>query len=636
MDITTTATDPMPAIPDDEFHMGLTMAGAASAGCYTAGTMDYLFEILDLWQKAKEGKLPDGWDKSLLQFIPKHKVIIDAMGGTSAGGMTTVMSAIYALKGVASPVSDPANKMQQKNNVMYDSWVLMGDEESGTKILEKTFSTSDLDQSGKIKSLLNSDFIDAICDNAFTDDGKPKNKFPFIADNLELVLSHTMLRSIPLAVDFTTPGWQQRRTKKSPEHCSFEHFTISHFKLDYDEARDKDKYLPLKPFDQRAAKAMKLATMATGAFPVGLKFREFFGDELTSAYIKHVTRDIAFNRLSDIPSADVPEIDWPEDFPNPFQFVSIDGGAINNEPFGEVLGILKSRYGKKKPADNYHYAVVMIDPFPDVMPEGKYIQPDDLFSVVPAIIGTLWDQSKVKRAEMLDAYSSEYYRGEIFPLRWKKQSVDEHHPIACGAAMAFGGFLDIDFRHHDFFLGRDNARNFFRTYFTLEYNEAKGIIHPIHKDWPAEMRELFKMPGKDGSIYLPIIPDLYFLKQKKENTYEGPFQRTIKEWPQYDASKLFALKDKMKSRFEKMLELSYKKITEKQDPGRNPVTTSWIDKYYGSKSWLRWFRQLSSWIGGGVIRLLFNMNKGKIANRITKAAIEWILKDLEEMKLLKK
>src|SRR6185436_18633893 len=102
--------------------------------------------------------------------------------------------------------------------------------------------------------------------------------------------------------------------------------------------------------------------------------------------------------------------------------------------------------------------------------------------------------------------------------RWKKKNEDEHHPIACGAAMAFGGFLDIDFRHHDFFLGRDNARNFFRTYFTLEYNEAKGIIHPIHKDWSKEMRELFKMPGKDGSIYLPIIPDLYFLKQKKDNT----------------------------------------------------------------------------------------------------------------------
>jgi hypothetical protein len=36
------------------FHLGLTMAGAVSAGCYTAGVMDYLFEALDLWERAKK------------------------------------------------------------------------------------------------------------------------------------------------------------------------------------------------------------------------------------------------------------------------------------------------------------------------------------------------------------------------------------------------------------------------------------------------------------------------------------------------------------------------------------------------------------------------------------------------------
>src|SRR5690349_6049649 len=91
------------------FHIGLTMAGAASAGCYTAGAMDYLFEILNIWEDAKKGKLPAGWDPAMLALVPKHRVVIDAMGGTSAGGMTTVMSAIYALKGQSNPVSDPGN-----------------------------------------------------------------------------------------------------------------------------------------------------------------------------------------------------------------------------------------------------------------------------------------------------------------------------------------------------------------------------------------------------------------------------------------------------------------------------------------------------------------------------------------------
>ncbi|WP_374163184.1 hypothetical protein [Arcticibacter sp. MXS-1] len=43
------------------FHAGLCMAGAVSAGAYTAGVMDYLLEALENWERAKslqkEGKL---------------------------------------------------------------------------------------------------------------------------------------------------------------------------------------------------------------------------------------------------------------------------------------------------------------------------------------------------------------------------------------------------------------------------------------------------------------------------------------------------------------------------------------------------------------------------------------------------
>lgn len=638
-------------IPPDEFHIGITMAGAASAGCYTAGAMDYLFEIMDLWEKAKgpNGQLPADWDKSLLALVPQHKVIIDAMGGTSAGGMTTIMSAIYALTGKTNPVKDPANPGTKKGNVMYDSWVIMGDEAAGPKILEKTFSVKDLDDTKKIQSLLNSDFIDAICDNAFKDDGSPKKQFPYVAPNLELILSHTMLRSVPLGVDFNTPSSRLRRKTIDVDHSTFEHFTISHFKLDYDPVQHKDKYLPLKPFDPVAAKAMKLATMATGAFPVGLKFRQFFAKELTSDYIKHTTGKITFNRLTDIPPADVPELRLPASFPADFQFVSVDGGAINNEPFGEVLGVLKERYGKKKPADPYQYALVMIDPFPDVPDEAPYQQPDDLFGVVPAIIGTLWDQAKVKRAEMLDAYSSDYYRGEIFPVRWESANKGEPNPIACGAAMAFGGFLDISFRHHDFFLGRDNARNFYRTFFSMPCNLKFNLVngekqvikpyqiescHPIHRNWSSDMIAQFSRPTKEANIVLlPIVPDLYMLKEKFNGGKErNPFDRTVTQWPQYDAAQLFDLKDKMKKRALKLLELTYAKFTAGETDSSDTLTKEWLGKYFRSN----WWGRLMGKLGSGVLKLLFKWNKGKIANRMTQSAIEWILKDLEAKKLLKK
>ncbi len=233
---------------------------------------------------------------------------------------------------------------------------------------------------------------------------------------------------------------------------------------------------------------------------------------------------------------------------------------------------------------------------------------------------------------MLDAYSSEYYRGEIFPVRWKKRNDDEHHPIACGAAMAFwSGFLDIAFRHHDFFLGRDNARNFYRTYFTLEYNKAKGIVHPIHASWTDDMVNLFKRPGKDGSVYLPIVPDLYMLKEKWAGGKErNPFDRSVPQWPQYDAAKLLALKDKMEARVKLMLDLTYKKMNNNVAGPEHPLTAAWMSKYYRSN----WFKKLTGRIGSGVLEWLFKMNKGKIAGRVTQSAIEWILKDLEAAKLL--
>src|SRR6185436_9642792 len=110
------------------FHVGITMAGAGSAGCYTGGAMDYLFEILDLWERAKKKDLP-GFEE-FYAMIPQHNVLIDAMGGTSAGGMTTAMAAIYALGGKMKPVTEAGRVGGKRNNVLYDSWVMLDDDDN--------------------------------------------------------------------------------------------------------------------------------------------------------------------------------------------------------------------------------------------------------------------------------------------------------------------------------------------------------------------------------------------------------------------------------------------------------------------------------------------------------------------------
>lgn len=202
---------------DQKFYVGLTMAGAVSAGCYTAGVMDYLFEILDLWEKGKNGKLPEEWGDEIYKYIPKHEVVIDVMGGASAGGMATVMSALYALKGEINPVKDANNIESAKNNILYDSWVLMGDQiDNKEKIFEKTLSNDDL-KGNKIISLLNSKFIDDICDFAFNNNpAKTINRPSYISEKLEILLSQTMLRSVALPIDFST------RYAKCSEQISYE------------------------------------------------------------------------------------------------------------------------------------------------------------------------------------------------------------------------------------------------------------------------------------------------------------------------------------------------------------------------------------------------------------------------------
>ncbi|NBR14881.1 MAG: hypothetical protein EBU01_09950, partial [Crocinitomicaceae bacterium] len=63
--------------------MGLCLAGAISAGAYTAGVIDYLIEALERWETEKKQN----------EDIPKHRVVIEVIGGASAGGMTGIITA---------------------------------------------------------------------------------------------------------------------------------------------------------------------------------------------------------------------------------------------------------------------------------------------------------------------------------------------------------------------------------------------------------------------------------------------------------------------------------------------------------------------------------------------------------------
>ena len=110
--------------PDTPFEIGLVMAGAISAGAYTAGVIDFLVEALDEWEKAKSFAREHPDDPKGRE-CPTHQVTIKVMAGASAGGMTAGLAA--GLLGmdyepvVAQP--PPGRPAAPSNNNLYRSWV---------------------------------------------------------------------------------------------------------------------------------------------------------------------------------------------------------------------------------------------------------------------------------------------------------------------------------------------------------------------------------------------------------------------------------------------------------------------------------------------------------------------------------
>jgi len=214
------------------YHIGLCMAGAISAGAYTAGVMDYLFEALDNWEKAKRGELP-GVDKN---SVPQHDVIIDVMGGASAGGITSGLGALAAYTNF-KPVTlglPAAEKIKtQQANLFYNTWVNLTEKE-GNDMFTQILNPEDL-LGGNIYSLLNAGFIEEIAANTVkpiqndNNNGDSENnnfKRGYINDEMQLIVTLTNLNGIPYQINFLSDS-----TNQNPQYVynyrDFGHFILN-------------------------------------------------------------------------------------------------------------------------------------------------------------------------------------------------------------------------------------------------------------------------------------------------------------------------------------------------------------------------------------------------------------------------
>ena len=173
----------------NEFKIAVNMAGAVSAGAYTAGVLDFLMEALEEWQKAK-----DAFRRYIANHtatsdfaapVPLHDVSIEAFSGASAGGMCAAIASVM-VQGSFDHINDAA--ATNTNNTFYEAWVNQID-------ISKLLSVEDLKSGRPLVSLLDSTIVDTIARSALNP-GIPSPQ-PYISKSLTLFLTLTNVRGVP-------------------------------------------------------------------------------------------------------------------------------------------------------------------------------------------------------------------------------------------------------------------------------------------------------------------------------------------------------------------------------------------------------------------------------------------------------
>jgi len=596
------------------FRLGIAMAGAVSAGAYTAGVMDYLLETLQKWQEAKDKNRALGSDHSEYDHsVPMHDVIIDTMGGASAGGMT----AAIALIALYDKINLHEGALDRKK--LYDAWVNLNDLEN-SPTLHQMLGSDDIQEHEKILSLLNSSPIDAIADRAGRiDPGSLDELPPYVSKDLEIILTITSLTGVPIAVNFfDSKKTTQEQGSALPAHKMYMHKGIAHFKLQ--NGHDVPPYTI--GFDVRNESHRQLlmtCAKATGAFPIGLRARDLQhipGDYVRASILR------MFGLAPDAHGQGI-DIITPKSNMN---VTAVDGGTINNEPFDEIIKTLEDNATTK----DQDYAVIMIDPFPNfdeqVDEEQKPSTGGDIIALIPRIIGAIRGQAMVKESEVVKSLSAKNYtRKMVFPKR-----EGDRYPIACGSLGGFGGFFSRKFRAHDFELGRRNCQRFLRKHLSVPLEKAKEM--DIFQEWVNKEQDprfrRFQIE-KDGQLFLPIVPDMGIELMSRGLFYEDYMEEPGK--PKLDVQEILALDPLIRQRTRDVIVHLMKPSGTAEPTEKSKASdkiSSLLDRHYPSSWWGRQFNKLAMW----AFRKFGIPSISKTASR---SVVSAVLRDFEKRDLLR-
>src|SRR5579862_2835286 len=369
------------------FHIALNMAGAVSAGAYTAGVLDFLVEALDQWYDQRESMRALHGDDIQSWTIPAHEVMLDVLSGASAGGMCAAISAV-ALREQFDHVhqTDPPGEVPL--NRLYQSWVRTID-------IVPLLGIEDLpDKEGPVHSLLDSTPIEKIANAALQSQAGRQQKRERIAGQLAVILTLSNLRGIPYSVDQANAGSFEERIAY---HADRIEFAIRDGAI-----ADTDTVIGLNYSDPADPNwpALRTAAMSTGAFPVMLASRiiERKREEYENRRW-NVNNEEPVNGDCQSQTTIAPE--WGANPPATLRNVYADGGITNNNPFECAREFLAAAAGNEghNPRDPHdaNAAVITVAPFPGDEPFDPHYDAQaqsELGNVVKALVGTLVSQSR--------------------------------------------------------------------------------------------------------------------------------------------------------------------------------------------------------------------------------------------------
>ncbi|MEJ7769898.1 MAG: patatin-like phospholipase family protein [Chitinophagaceae bacterium] len=546
---------------NDTLHIGLCMAGAVSAGAYTAGMMDYLIETLERWETARIAGA---------SAIPQHKIVIDVMAGTSAGGMTAAIAA--AAMQCEFPHVNFENYKDEaitENNKLYNSWVnLTGDKDMLDRLLDSSDINIDTDAaSHRASSLLNSSFIDTIATDVLLN-ATCDTERPYISKQLDIWLALSNMNGIRHDLDFHAmpnsagkPLDRKKPRQGDGAYTSYNFRDFVHFRVT---TKNTPSYIQQIDFNQKNHEGTVLlrdAAMATGAFPIGLRARAFKRPR------KLILRNPLYKLLYGFYVDD--DLIRPDD-----TYIITDGGMMNNEPF-EVTRILlqlalsnntehnkleriiseksdgrraelaaKSKEISKSVPDHFtkqelydvineteelrvktwdHSShekftrtVILIDPFPSGSGETKNTEKSShsrtqITEIAKGLFNAATGQLLFKVDDIEEALDVDNFsRFLIVPKRrlpTKDGTLDAmgSSAIACGAMGGFSGFFCKEYRVHDYLLGRRNCQRFLQDRFMVPAETTNPIFVNGYRNDSCR-KEFTKVIN--GRSYLPIIPDI--------------------------------------------------------------------------------------------------------------------------------